>query len=74
MNAILTVQDYPSISQLARKVVDNNINVIFAIVEKEKQVYEALKERIEGSSVGILTSDFSNVVTLIKENYQVRNN
>lgn len=67
----LPLQDYPSISQLATKIAEKKVNVIFAITEKQKGLYEQLTHFIEGSSVGVLEGDSSNVVTLIRQNYEV---
>ena len=72
-NAFLfTMQDYPSISQIANKVLENNINVIFAVTHERIGTYEKLKPFIEGSVVGELADDSANVVDLVKENYEVR--
>ncbi|XP_044271772.1 integrin beta-PS isoform X2 [Tribolium madens] len=63
-------QDYPSISQINTYVKKNSINVIFAVTAEKKEIYEQLKEHIEGSSCGQLSNDSSNVVDLITEQYQ----
>ncbi|KAI5745133.1 hypothetical protein M8J76_008482 [Diaphorina citri] len=64
-----TVQDYPSISQINMKVKQNSINLIFAVTAEQIGVYERLKTHIEGSSSGTLTNDSSNVVDLVKDQY-----
>lgn len=64
-----TLQDYPSISQINLKVKQNAINVIFAVTAEQIGVYEKLREHIEGSTCGVLTADSSNVVDLVKEQY-----
>ncbi|KAI5709706.1 hypothetical protein M8J75_002550 [Diaphorina citri] len=66
-----TVQDYPSISQINMKVKQNSINLIFAVTAEQIGVYERLKTHIEGSSSGTLTNDSSNVVDLVKDQYNV---
>ena len=67
-------QDYPSISQIASKVADNRINVIFAVTKDQTQRYKALSDIISGSVTGELASDSSNIVDLVRGNYEVINN
>ena len=50
---------------------ENSVNLIFAVTEEQFGVYNLLKENIEGSSAGTLTNDSSNIVQLVKEQYQV---
>ncbi|XP_016984772.1 integrin beta-PS isoform X1 [Drosophila rhopaloa] len=64
-----TEQDYPSISQINQKVKDNAINIIFAVTASQHSVYEKLVRQIQGSSAAILSSDSSNVVDLVKGEY-----
>jgi len=63
------VQDYPSISQVNLKVRQNAINVIFAVTSEQIHVYDRLKDNVEGASSGMLSSDSSNVVDLVREQY-----
>ncbi|XP_063930919.1 integrin beta-PS isoform X2 [Zophobas morio] len=63
-------QDYPSISQINTYVKKNAINVIFAVTKDKVDIYEQLRQHIEGSSCGQLSNDSSNVVDLITEQYQ----
>jgi protocadherin alpha len=63
------MQDYPSISHLASAVAEQKVNVIFAVTEDQVPVYRKLSHRFEGSTVGQLADDSSNVVQLVKENY-----
>lgn len=65
-----TVQDYPSIPQINLKVKQNAINVIFAVTETQLDIYKELEKNIEGASSGKLSNDSSNVVDLVKEQYQ----
>ncbi|XP_018335576.1 integrin beta-PS isoform X1 [Agrilus planipennis] len=65
-----STQDYPSISQINLKVKENAINIIFAVTEDELNVYRKLQAHIEGASSGKLSADSSNVVDLVKEQYQ----
>lgn len=64
-----TIQDYPSISHINQKVKQNSINVIFAVTAQQIQVYKKLSQHIEGSSAAVLSSDSSNVVHLVREEY-----
>ncbi|KAL0268505.1 UNVERIFIED_CONTAM: hypothetical protein PYX00_010424 [Menopon gallinae] len=63
------LQDYPSISQINFKVKENSINVIFAVTAEQFGIYEQLGQNIEGASSGTLSNDSSNVVDLVKEQY-----
>nr|CAI5868361.1 unnamed protein product [Callosobruchus analis] len=63
-------QDYPSIEQINLSVKKNSINVIFAVTESTIDIYKQLAANIEGSSVGKLEGDSSNIVSLIKEQYE----
>ena len=64
-------QDYPSISQLSHKIKEKNVNVIFAVTKSQNGLYTKLRDFIEGSEVGVLAEDSSNIVNLVKENYEV---
>jgi Integrin, beta chain. len=65
------LQDYPSISQVNLKVRQNAINVIFAVTSEQIRVYNRLKDNVEGASSGVLSDDSSNVVDLVREQYDV---
>lgn len=62
-------QDYPSISQINRKVKENSINVIWAVIESQLKVYTDLTNHVEGSFAGKLDNDSSNIVELIRDQY-----
>ena len=64
-----TAQDYPSISQINQKVMDNSVNLIFAVTANQFEIYDKLKQLIKGSSTGILKNDSSNIVDLVKAEY-----
>lgn len=49
----------------------NNITIIFAVTRNLVSVYKELSNVIEGSYVGVLASDSSNIVTLITDQYKV---
>ena len=63
--------DYPSVSQINHKVKENSVNIIFAVTEEQFGVYDLLQQNVEGSSVGTLSNDSSNIVELVKAQYQV---
>ena len=65
-----TEQDYPSVSQINHKVKEHSVNLIFAVTEEQFGVYDLLKRNIEGSSAGTLSNDSSNIVELVKAQYQ----
>lgn len=66
-----TILDYPSISQVNWKVKQNSINVIFAVTQQQIGVYDKLSKHIEGSTSAVLSEDSSNVVELVKKEYEV---
>jgi protocadherin alpha len=65
-----SIQDYPSVSQINHKVKENAINLIFAVTEEQIDVYKLLAGSVEGSSAGTLSADSSNVVQLVKAQYE----
>lgn len=64
-----SLQDYPSISQINHKVKQSAINIIWAVTEEQISIYKKLMEQIEGSFAGKLSNDSSNIVDLIREQY-----
>ncbi len=71
------ILDYPSIAQINSVVKKKAINIIFAVTDDQVPTYNSrqgriLRGSIEGSAVGLLTSDSSNIVQLVTEEYQVR--
>jgi hypothetical protein len=64
-------QDYPSIGEINQKVTENNINLIFAVVPDQVALYKNLSELVEGSFVGELNTDSSNIVGLVVDIYKV---
>ncbi|XP_033639880.1 integrin beta-1-like [Asterias rubens] len=61
--------DYPSFGRLSIRMREHNVIPIFAVTVDHIDVYEALTNFVEGSTVGVLYADSSNVVDLIKDNY-----
>lgn len=72
--SLFKIQDYPSISQVAVKAKEKNVNIIFAVTNDQKNIYDQLKPIIAGSETGVLASDSQNVVKLVRDNYLVRGN
>jgi len=64
-----TSQDYPSVSQINKKVKENSVNLIFAVTKEQIRIYEQLGHHVEGASYGVLSNDSSNVVELVQEQY-----
>lgn len=64
-------QDYPSLSQINHKIQENKVNIIFAVTANQVPVYERLSSLLEGSSAGKLENDSSNVVDLVRNQYDV---
>ncbi|KAM3916227.1 integrin beta-2 [Leptodactylus fuscus] len=62
--------DYPSVGQLAQKLSENNIQVVFAVTSNMVKTYQDLSNLIPKSVVGTLSKDSSNVVQLITDAYQ----
>ncbi|RWS05225.1 uncharacterized protein B4U79_02101, partial [Dinothrombium tinctorium] len=63
-------QDYPSLGQINRAVIDNKINVIYAVPHEAIDVYKILSTHIRGSVAGMLSNDSSNIVDMIRINYE----
>jgi len=64
-------QDYPSISQLGSIIKEHRINVIFAVAEDQANRYGQLSSFLDGSVSGVLERDSSNIVQLVRDNFQV---
>uniref|UniRef100_T1JH92 Integrin beta n=1 Tax=Strigamia maritima TaxID=126957 RepID=T1JH92_STRMM len=65
-----TNMDYPSLSQLNQKIKEKKMTLIFAVTTNQVSVYEQLSENLEGASARELANDSSNIVKLIKDQYQ----
>lgn len=63
------LQDYPSVAQINQVAKQNQMNLIFAVTEEQSSVYAQLSKMIDGSGHGQLTQDSSNVVELVKAEY-----
>merc|ERR1740123_621760 len=65
-----TIQDYPSVSQINHKVKENSVNLIFAVTDEQLHIYNLLAGAVEGSTAGRLSADSSNVVELVRAQYE----
>ena len=66
-----TILDYPSVAQINSKVKEKSINMIFAVTAEQVNIYQRLAQSIQGSTCGELAANSSNVVKLVKDEYQV---
>jgi len=67
-----TTMDYPSVSFLKQRMKDNDIIPIIAATKEMRRVYEELAEAWKdlGTGFGELSGDSSNIVNLVRDNYQ----
>ena len=65
-----TVQDYPSIGHINYVALEKKVSVIWAVTKEKYGLYRNLARSVDGSLVGIVTSDSSNIVDLIRQQYQ----
>nr|CAH0109134.1 unnamed protein product [Daphnia galeata] len=63
--------DYPSLGQISRLVQELSMNVIFAVTKDVAKPYQNFAPLVRGSSVGVLSADSSNVVTLVEDQYKL---
>uniref|UniRef100_A0A4D5R9L8 Integrin beta n=1 Tax=Scolopendra viridis TaxID=118503 RepID=A0A4D5R9L8_SCOVI len=63
-------QDYPSLSQINQKTKEKKIHMIFAVTASQVPIYEKLSKSLVGSATGKLEDDSSNIVDLIKNQYE----
>ncbi|GAB1605708.1 integrin beta pat-3-like [Argonauta hians] len=64
------VLDYPSVSQIISKVNDKKVNIIFAVPTEQIDTYNSLSNFLLGSTVTTFKKDSSNILEVIKSNYQ----
>lgn len=57
--------------KINKLVKEYNMNIIFAVTERQRELYEKITEQIRGSSYGILDADSKNVIKLVKGHYEV---
>nr|XP_042896251.1 integrin beta-PS [Parasteatoda tepidariorum] len=62
-------QDYPSLSQINTKIIENKVLIIFAVPDTKLPLYQRLCNVVEGTYAEKLESDASNIVNLIHKQY-----
>ena len=65
-----TVQDYPSIGHINYVAQEKKVSVIWAVTNQKYNLYRNLAKSVDGSLVGEITSNSSNIVDLIQKQYQ----
>ena len=65
-----TVQDYPSIGHINHLAKQKSFSIIWAVTEKQINLYSTLTKLVQGSSAGKISYDSSNIVDLIRRQYQ----
>ncbi|KAF4525471.1 hypothetical protein B566_EDAN004883 [Ephemera danica] len=66
------VMDYPSLAEVDRTLLENKINVIFAVTKERLVHYTRLSDVLEASAlVAALEKDSSNIIQLVRQGYQV---
>ncbi|XP_056155218.1 integrin beta-1-like [Lampris incognitus] len=62
-------QDYPSVAHVAEKLKQKNIQIIFAVTEDVKHLYEGLRNVFPKCAVGTLSNNSHNILQIIVEAY-----
>ncbi|XP_038654204.1 LOW QUALITY PROTEIN: integrin beta-1-like [Scyliorhinus canicula] len=62
-------QNHPTISHLAQTLEMKKIQLLFAVKEEVKDIYQTLQDSIPKSEVGVLTSNSSNIIKLTLNAY-----
>ena len=65
-----TIQDYPSIGHINHVAKEKSVSVIWAVTEEKFDLYQTLSQSVSGSSAGKLSADSSNIVELVKQQYE----
>lgn len=66
-----SILNNPTTSQINSKVLKNAISVIFAVIPQHNIVHWQISDRIEGATSAMLYEDPSNVIQLVKDQYNV---
>ncbi|KAK4473007.1 hypothetical protein MN116_004203 [Schistosoma mekongi] len=61
--------DYPSVGEIAQVLTEADISVIFAVDSKLHSLYTKLAGFLPSAAVGILTDSSTNIVRLLRDNY-----
>ncbi|XP_063095306.1 integrin beta-8 isoform X2 [Cavia porcellus] len=65
-----TTMEHPSLGQLSEKLIDNNINVIFAVQGKQFHWYKELLPLLPGTIAGEIESTAANLNNLVVDAYK----
>ena len=65
-----TKQDYPSIGFINSLAKEHSVSVIWAVTADKFKLYTHLSNHVQGSSVGIISNDSSNIVDLVRKQYR----
>ena len=65
-----TIQDYPSIGQVNYLAEKHRVSVIWAVTADQFDLYSSVTTLVEGSTAGIISADSSNIVDLVKKQYE----
>ncbi|KAJ8351658.1 hypothetical protein SKAU_G00231340 [Synaphobranchus kaupii] len=63
--------DYPSVAELAYRLTENNIQVIFLVTEEVAEKYKELSDLLPKSTVTVLPSDLRNIKGNIRDAYRM---
>ncbi|KAG5852807.1 hypothetical protein ANANG_G00066480 [Anguilla anguilla] len=63
--------DYPTVAELAYKLTENNIQVLFAVTKDVAEKYKELSDLLPKSTVTVLPSDLRNIKAVITDAYRV---
>ena len=66
-----TVLDYPSIGQVNALAQEHRASIIWAVTEDQIDLYASITGIVEGSFAGIISKDSSNIVELVKRQYEM---
>lgn len=66
-----TIYDYPSVQQLADALSRQRIIPIVAATASQRPVYERMRETVRNIFVGTLSANSDNLLTLLREQYQL---
>ncbi|KAF8564874.1 hypothetical protein P879_05328 [Paragonimus westermani] len=61
--------DYPSVGEIAQVLTEKDISVIFAVDSKLHALYTKLAAFLPSAAVGILSDSSTNIVRLLRDNY-----
>ncbi len=65
-----TLQDYPSIGHINHIAKEKSVSIIWAVTASKFDLYHGLSDMVAGSTAGILSADSSNIVELVRQQYE----